>query len=102
MSSLSSAAGVVPKAIMLSGLVGILTGLVISSLNEDSLGWSLLRTATLGVVFAWAARYLVYQSLRAWLETKMEGIGKKTTEKGVAEKNMDVLKSQPAKASAQR
>ncbi|PAW76174.1 MAG: hypothetical protein B9S32_16275 [Verrucomicrobia bacterium Tous-C9LFEB] len=88
MSSLSSAVGFVPKTVMLAGLAGILTGLVISSLNQDSLGWSLLRTSALGVFFALAARHLLYQSLRAWLETKMELVAKKAEEaaKGQAAK----------------
>lgn len=77
---------------MLAGLVGILTGLVISSCNEDSLGWSLLRTSALGVFFALAARHLLYQSLRAWLETKMETMTKKAE---------DAAKGPAAKAGVQ-
>lgn len=80
---------------MLAGLAGIFIGLIISSVNEDSFGWSLLRTSALGVVFALAARYLIYQSLRAWLETKMEAFEKK-----LSEKNADAAKGQVAKAGA--
>lgn len=77
---------------MLAGLIGILTGLIISSCNEDSLGWSLLRTSALGVFFALAARHLLYQSLRAWLETKMDTMKKQAE---------DAVKVQAAKAGVQ-
>jgi hypothetical protein len=67
------------------GLLGCLIGILMSSWNQDQLGWSLLRTAGLGVVFAWAGRYLATLLMRAWLETQVETLEKELAAEVAAE-----------------
>ncbi|MFZ5805729.1 MAG: hypothetical protein ACOY3I_00775 [Verrucomicrobiota bacterium] len=58
--------------ILLTGLSGMLIGILIGTWNADVLGWALLRVAVLGVSFAWAARVVVHRLMRAWLESKVK------------------------------
>jgi hypothetical protein len=63
---------VIPRLTLLSGLLGIITGVLISYRNDDDLGWSLLRVASLAVIFAFAARCVLTGFLRAWMESRIE------------------------------
>jgi hypothetical protein len=74
MSQISALSPLVSRTVQVAGLVGILIGLFIGSVNSDSLGWTLLRGSILGVAFAWAARRAVLSVFRAWLESKIESL----------------------------
>ncbi len=60
------------RAMLSSGLIGILVGLALSFYNHDALGWSLLRASILGVVFAVATRWVCMALIRTWIESRVE------------------------------
>lgn len=73
--SLSTRAPVqVTRCVQLAGVFGILIGLIIASVNEESFSWGLLRGAVLGLIFAFIARRFLVHFLRYWLETKIEAL----------------------------
>jgi hypothetical protein len=57
---------------LIASLAGVLVGLGVSYVNQDNLGWSLLRAAGLGVCFAIATRWILISLLRNWIETRRE------------------------------
>jgi hypothetical protein len=72
MNELSAVPPLIQRAVLLSGLLGLMVGVSISIANQDSLGWSLLRTGITGVAFAVVARWFLKIFLRTWIESKIE------------------------------
>ena len=61
-------------------LIGALVGVVFGSWNQDDIGWSVVRCAVLAVAFAWGAKVLVKNLMKAWMETKLEEVEDKLKE----------------------
>jgi hypothetical protein len=59
---------------MLLGLIGGFIGVAISYNNGDEIGWSLLRGATLFVVFGVVSRWWLGSMAKAWLESRLEAL----------------------------
>jgi hypothetical protein len=74
------------RLVPIAAFIGLLIGLVIGVWNEDQIGWSLLRMAGLGIVFAWGARVITRSLLKAWMEMRLNELEEKRKQAEKAEK----------------
>lgn len=59
------------RAITLAGLGGALLGWWIAWINQDTIGWSLVKIFFAGLVCALLTRWVLRQAMRIWLENRL-------------------------------
>ncbi|MEM9444565.1 MAG: hypothetical protein AAGA18_04355 [Verrucomicrobiota bacterium] len=62
----------VSRCVQISGVLGVILGLIIGYMNNEGFTWTFLRAAIMGVVFALIVRYALTIFIRYWLETQMD------------------------------
>lgn len=60
------------RVVLLAGLAGFSTGIVLSWRAGDAIGWALLRIALLGAAFAWACRTVLILCLKGWIQSRLD------------------------------
>ena len=88
------------KVVVVFGLIGMFTGLLICYANHEDLPYSLFFAALLGASFAAGMKFIIVKFLRAWMEGKLELAAREREEAKLraAELKKEEKKEEPPKA----